>query len=220
VIDENEQRRFETFGPRRLSVFRQGYSLFVRVLKLTLPLAALALVGIVLARLSDSGTQLNLAAQGSADKTAPGQIELVQPKYEGTDAEGRPYTVTAEKAVRDEAAPDTVTFTRPEADITLTDKSWLAAKADGGALDHLAETLTLAGNVRIFHDSGYELKLQEIVIDLRQQTAEAAAPVTAQGPAGTLTAQSMTVRERGGLVVFGGPAKLTLYALSGGKGRG
>ncbi len=213
--------RFTTYAPRRLSVFRQGYSLFVRILKLTLPLVALVIIGILTMRLINGNSQLqDIAEHSTAGKTTPGQIELAGAKYEGIDDQGRPYTVTADKASRVDNAPDTVLFTNPVADITLADKTWVAAKAKTGSFDHKNEILDLKDDVSVFHDSGYEMHTAAIQINLKDKTAHTSLPVQAQGPIGTIAAQNMTVLNQGDLVVFGGPATLTLFRLSAGKARG
>ena len=221
MTEPGQPHRFTDYSPRRLGVFRQGYSLFVRVMKFALPLAAIVIVGILITRLTTSNSQLpNLAAQPEAEKTTPGLIELVQPKYEGVDEKGRPYTVTADKATRAVDAPDTVLFTNPVADITLADKTWLAAQAKTGTFDRNLAMLDLKDDVSIFHDSGYELHAQDLRIYLKLKTARTSSPVQAQGPIGTLAAKSLDVLDQGDLIIFGGPATLTFFTLPGVKRRG
>jgi lipopolysaccharide export system protein LptC len=208
----------DVYAPRRLSALGHGYSVFVRILKFVLPLAMLVIIGVLIARLSGDPQQQKITALPQAEKTTPGQIELIRAKYEGTDDQGRAYAVTADKTIRAMDAPDTVLFEKPLADITLQDKTWIAIKAETGSFDHAAEKLELKGNVTIFHDSGYELSLQDITIDLKQKTAATSLPVRAQGPLGTIAAKDMSVKDRGDLVVFGGPITLTIFKLSpGGK---
>lgn len=210
--------RFD-YTPRRVGAFSQGYSFFVRILKFVLPVAALVLVGILITRLSGEQQQ-NISLLPKEEKTTPGQIELVGAKYEGVDNQGRPYTVTADKATRAMDAPDSVLFENPVADITLQDKTWVAVRGKSGVFDRTTETLDMKDDVTVFHDSGYEMRLQDLHIDLKQQTAVSGLPVQAQGPMGTITAQNMSVEAQGDLIVFGGPAVLTIFRLSGGKGRG
>ena len=222
--DTPGKQHFVNYTPRHLSVFRQGYSVFVRVMKLALPLVALTIVAVLVIRMSmgNPSTQ-NLAAHpqdAAAQKTTPGQIELIGPKYQGVDNENRPYTVTADKATRDVNAPDNIQFTNPEADITLTNKTWLAAKAKSGSLNHVSGTLVLTDEVSIYHDSGYELHAQDMHIDLKNKTASTALPVHGQGPIGTIEGQNMTIQDQGNIIVFGGPATLVLFHLTSGKGRG
>ncbi len=214
-------RRFSGYAPRRLNVVRQGYSLFVRIMKFALPLAALVIIGVLITHMTDSNTQQkNVASLPSAEKTTPGLIELIQPKFQDVDTDGNPYTITADKAVRAVDTPDMVLFTNPVADIMLKDNSWLAAKAKTGTFDRKNDTLELKDNVDIFHDSGYELRTQDIVISMKQKTAYTAKPVNAQGPVGMLSAQNMSILNHGEMVIFGGPAKLTIFSLHTGKARG
>jgi lipopolysaccharide export system protein LptC len=218
---EKPEQHFTNYTPRNLSVFRQGYSIFVRVAKYALPLAALVIVCVLITRLTTGNSQVqNLASEPAAEKTTPGQIELVQPKYEGVDEKGQPYTVTADKATRLDKEPDNILFTNPVADITLTDKTWLAAKATSGTFNHTTDVLDLKDNVTIFHDSGYELDAQDLRIYLKLKTARTTLPVHAQGPIGTITAQNMSVLNQGNLIIFGGPATLTLFSLAGRKAHG
>ena len=78
----------------------------------------------------------------------------------------------------------------------------------------------MTGDVSVFHDSGYEMALKDLQINMKQKIAETKNPVWAQGPMGTIEAQSMSVRDQGDLIVFGGPATLTIFRLSTPKGRG
>ncbi|MBU6474857.1 MAG: LPS export ABC transporter periplasmic protein LptC [Alphaproteobacteria bacterium] len=214
-------RRFDGYAPRRVNVVRRGYSIFVRIMKVALPLTALVIIGVLIAHLSDNDTpQKNVATLPTAEKTTPGLIELIQPKYQDVDADGSPYTVTADKAMRAVDTPDMVLFTNPVADITLKDKTWLAAKAATGTFDRKSDTLELKDNVDIFHDSGYELRTQDIVINMKQKTAYTARHVVAQGPAGTLAARNMSVLNHGDLIIFGGPARLTVFSRANRKARG
>lgn len=210
----------ESYRPRRLHALGHSYSFFVKVLKFSLPLAALIIIGTLITRISEDPQQKNLASLPSEEKTAPGQIELIRAKYEGNDSEGRPYTVSADKATRSMTAPDTVLFENPLADITLQDNTWVAAKAGSGVFDRIAETMLLTDQVTVFHDSGYEISLQNLNINLKQKTAETSLPVLAHGPMGSIEARNMSVQDQGNLIVFGGPATLTIFHLKPGKVRG
>ncbi len=219
MTEPDRPRSPDTYVPRRLSTLGQGYSIFVRILKFALPLIALVIIGVLTSRLFGEAPQKNLSLLPKEEKTTPGLIELVQAKYEGMDDQGRPYTVTADKASRAMNAPDSVVFENPVADITLQDKTWVAVKAQTGSFDRKTEKLSLTGEVHVFHDSGYEILLHDLDINLKEKTASTVSPVTAQGPMGTIAAQNMTVKDQGDLIVFGGPATLTVFRLSQ-KGRG
>jgi len=210
-------RRADSFAPRRMSALGQGYSALVKALKLAMPLAALAIIGILVVQMTENGQQKKITALPQNEKTTPGQIELVGAKYEGVDEEGLPYTVIAEKAVRAMNAPDMVSFENPAADITLDDGVWIALKGKTGLFDNTNALLTMKEGVTVFHDGGYEMRVEDISINLKKKTAVTQSPVMAQGPMGTIAAKGMEVVDSGDRVIFGGPALLTIFRLGGQK---
>lgn len=210
--------RYYKYVPRAAGGEGAVYSSVVRGLKIVLPLLFLALVGVVLARLSGDPKEALVEELPAAEKTTPGQIELIEATYEGVDEAGRRYSISADKAVRDVEHPNAVSFENPLADITLEDGTWLALKAKGGGFDKDASTLTLDQGVSIFHDAGYEIKLDDIVIDLQTRAAKTDHAVFLQGPLGTLRAQNLSVTDSGNVFLFGGPVTLTLHGFDWGRG--
>lgn len=215
------KRRLESFdapAPRRLNTLGAGYTWFVRIARIALPLVAIVIIGIVVARLSLDRAQENITDLPDDKKTSAGQIELIEAKYEGVDAKGRRYTLTADSANRSNAEPDTVVLSKPKADIALQGGNWLALEAGGGTYNTETAQMILSDGVRIFHDSGNEMHLQDVTVDTKTSRATSSHAVTAQGPLGTLSAQNVTISDEGDLIVFGGPATMTLYKLSPKKG--
>ena len=203
-------------GPvrRHASASGAGYTWFVRMAKVLLPVVALVMIGLVISRLSQDPLQ-GVQNIPEHEKTEPGQIELVAARYEGVDEEGRPYALIAEKAVRDPASPDRVLLEKLQADVALEDKSWIAVHAEKGSYDTQTKNVALSGNVTVFHDRGYEMQLQDITIDTVARSARTDNPVTAQGGIGRIAAAGMEVRDAGARILFTGPATLTLHRLGG-----
>jgi len=198
----------------RLAAKGSGYTWFVRIAKTALPLFALAIIAAVFSRLTQDPQIAQLAElPAKQEKTVPGNIEMVRAKYEGVDAKGRKYTLTADTATRDMGAAEAVMLEKPRADIELEGGSWLAVHAEKGRFDNKASKLFLTGGVTAYHDSGYEMHLQDISVDVAARAAASLSPVSAQGPVGELHAKNIAVTDGGQLVVFGGPAQLTLHRL-------
>lgn len=195
----------------RLSAFGKGYSRFVRVAKFILPLIAFAIMAVVFARLSSDPQQAQMAERAPEQKTTPGQVEMVEARYEGVDEQGRKYTLTATRATRDMTAAQAVMLDHPEADLSLKGGGWISVRAAKGRFDNKSEKLALAGGVDIFHDSGYEMHLQNVAVDLAARHAVSKLPVTGQGPLGVIEAANVDILRAGELIVFGGPAKLKLH---------
>lgn len=207
------KRRLASFDappPRRLNTLGSGYTWFVRIAKFLLPLAAIVIIGIVAARLSLDPDREKITDLPQDSKTSAGQIQLEKAKYEGVDSQGRPYTLTAEAASRSPATPDRVDLTTPKADITMQDGQWIALEAGTGSFDTGTGQLLLNGGVRIFHDSGNEMTLDSIDIDTKKGSAVSHSRINAQGPLGTLSATGVTVDTSGDIIIFGGPATMTL----------
>ncbi len=201
-IDNARAKRLQTLGA--------GYSSFVTIAKIALPIVALIIIGIVFSTLSTSPLQEQIASIPREENTNPGQIELVKAKYEGADEKGQKYVLTTDKATRVDEKQNIVNLEKPRADITLEGGTWLAIHADNGVFNSAGGHLGLSGNVIVFHDAGYELKMETTEIDMTAKTVSSDKPVSGQGPIGEIHAQSLSVTDDGMKIVFGGPATLTL----------
>jgi lipopolysaccharide export system protein LptC len=206
---------------RRYSGGGAGHTWFVRITKFMLPVAALVIIGVVFGKMSQDQTSLKIAELPPAQKTTPGQIDLVMPKYEGLDAKNHPYTISADRAHRvmepGHDKDQVVAMEKPKGDIALEDGSWISLQAADGIYNNSASTLHLSGGVVLFHDSGYEMHMKDVDVDVKTRHAKTDSPVQGQGPAGAIDAQNLEISQGGDLIVFGGPLRLTLWNLSGPK---
>jgi lipopolysaccharide export system protein LptC len=218
-VTAKRQRLRHVQPRRRYTGGGAGHTWFVRITKFALPIAAIVIIGIVVARLSQDQQTLQIAQLPTQDKTTPGEIDLVNPKYEGLDAKNRPYTISAERAhrVMGQGQEQVVALDNPKGDIQLDDKSWLAVQSAEGLFNNTAQNLYLSGGVTVFHDSGYQMRLKDVHLDIKSRHAQSDFPVQAQGPAGGIDAQNLEITDEGDMVIFGGPVRLTLWNLSAAK---
>jgi lipopolysaccharide export system protein LptC len=103
----------------------------------------------------------------------------------------------------------------PKGDIAMDDGSWISVQAAKGLFNNTTQTLYLSDGVTLFHDSGYEMHMKDVNVDIRDRHAKTDLPVQGQGPAGAIDAQNLEVSDGGDLIVFGGPLRLTLWNLKG-----
>lgn len=200
---------------RRLNAFGTGYTWFVRILRLALPLLALVLIGVVIARLM-SDTQkptLTTADLPQDEKTLPGHIEMVAAKYQGVDGQGRAYTIAADTASRDTQNTDAVLLQNPTADLVMPNGDKITVRAAHGRYDTVTTDIRLQDDVVLTHGDGYEMHLQSIDGNIKTRTAITKDKVFLQGPMGKLAAAGMDIQDRGDMIVFMGPVALTLYSL-------
>lgn len=194
------------------------YSRVVKNLRIALPAAALVIITLLVYKLSARDeTQLEV----TQPQKPVGQIQMSGAKYEGVDAENRPYTITASNVVRKSEEEGIVDLEMPQADMTMADGSWISASADFGRYFQTENRLTLSGIVKLFHDSGYEMQTAALDVDIKGGNAAGDADVTGQGPAGKLSAAGVKIENMGEKIIFTGPAKMTIRdhaSLQKGKG--
>jgi lipopolysaccharide export system protein LptC len=207
---ENRKSFWDQFTPRRARVAHR-YSRFVRGARILLPLVAAGVVGLLLAwpRLQPTVEAIPREAVLPQEPQV-GRNELLNPRFESRDDKDQPFTVTAARAIQSETDPQLVLLDKPMADIALKDGAWLAAQADKGSYRREEEKLLLEGAVKLFHNDGYELKTEKMLVHIGTREAWSDDPVHAQGPAGTIDATGLTANGVTGKLIFTGPAKLVL----------
>lgn len=194
---------------QKAASFNPFYSRLIRWLRLALPLAALAIAAIVFTWSGPRQSLLTADMKPELKKTI-GKNELVNPRFESTDAENRPYTLTAQRAVQDQQDGNIVILEKPVGDMVLDNGHWIAIESSEGIFQQTERKLLLRGNVRLFHDGGYQLDTPELHIDVQNNTAMSDKEVHGQGPEGTIDAMGLQGDNAKGTLIFKGPAKLVL----------
>ena len=198
-------RRFSfSAEPRRVDA---GPSRLVRGLKFVLPTVAAALVTLLIA-----WPQLQEATSDAGRVKTPTEetsnLRMLNARFLGSDAKDRPFSVSADRTRQAEGDVNSLELEKPQADITLTDGAWVALVADRGLFDREANTLSLFGNVQLFHDQGYQVRTDAVRVDLKEGLATGDAAVVAQGPAGILTGSGFRVEQGGERILVTGRSHL------------
>ena len=168
-----------------------GYSHFVKLMKVVLPLLAFGIIGLLAAWPRIQG------GDQSATRRDSGELEMMRALYVGTDTQDRPYSLTADRAVQSTTEPGVLDLVRPQGELTLKDGTWIAIKADRGRYNDKTGKLLLLGNANLFHDKGYEFKSDEAHIDVKAGNAWGDLPVTGPGAVrGNLLPWVPAVRQR------------------------
>ena len=192
-------------------MFGARYSRFVGTMKILLPLTAAAIAGLVLAwpgsHDNPQEIALTFAETRSGEAETPG---MVNARYVGTDANNRPFLVTADQALQGTGDPNLIEMVALQADMTLDNGVWMSVMASSGLYDRVQQTLKLAGPINIFSDIGYEFHAETARVDLQQNTAESDEPVRGHGPFGTLTADSFRVVDQGQRLLFRNNVRMTI----------
>lgn len=193
---------------RRAPANSASYSRLIRWMRLVLPLIALAITAVVF---TWDNNQTRIAPmKDETERPTIGKNELLNPRFESVDGENRPYRLTAKRAAQDEQDETRVLLEKPVADMMLEHGHWLAIEATEGTFQQEQRKLWLRGQVRLFHDGGYQLETPELQIDIEKNLATSEKDVHGQGPEGTLEAHGLRGSSSDGTLIFTGPAKLVL----------
>lgn len=206
---DKKEKLSQLTRPQKRRMPGKAYTRLVRFLRLALPLAALAIIAVLFSWPQMDDT-LSTAQNETLLPQTTSRNELLNPRFESADEKNQPFTITARRALQNDEDPDVILLDKPMADITLNNGAWLAAEAMRGAYRQDAEKLKLTGNVVLFHDKGYEMKTEELLVDLKNRLARTNVAVYGQGPAGTIEAEGVQAYSEGGKLIFTGPVRLVL----------
>ncbi|MEO1248855.1 MAG: LPS export ABC transporter periplasmic protein LptC [Pseudomonadota bacterium] len=186
----------------------RGYSRLVGFLKILLPGVALVIVIVI-------GLWQNLFGGGQMaglQQVSGAQIgdRLIAPRFVGTDAKDRPFTLEATHAdqLADNAA--VVTFADPRGEL-LIDDGFIDMSAERGRFDRVNEQLVLEGNVDIRRSDGATFETEQLHVDMPGERAWSTVTVHSSGSFGDIEAEGgIDILQSGQTVIFKGPARLLL----------
>jgi lipopolysaccharide export system protein LptC len=161
----------------------------VRLLKIALPLSALALIAAIFTfprpELGDGVGFSHL------DFDLRDGLQVNAPRFTGADAEGRPFTVFADWARPDRPDPERVTLGPVRGEIAIDAERRLNLTAGGGEIRPKANLLMLDDGVDLNTSEGWRLSVSRADIDLEQARLTAQGPISGDGPGGEIAAEKM-----------------------------
>jgi lipopolysaccharide export system protein LptC len=194
---------------RRLARPSTGYSRFVSLMKFLLPAVAIGLLLLVVAwpRIQAGLDHLRLSF-ARLDLTEARDLRMVNARFSGIDKRHRPFVLTANVARQMPDRNDLMALEGPKGDITLQNGAWLAVTAFTGVYLTQGQILDLFGDVKLFHDRGYELTTDTAHVDMAGGTAEGNDPVQGQGVFGDVTSEGFRLLDHGQTIIFTGKSRL------------
>lgn len=182
---------------------------WMRILRIALPLAALALIVAIFAFPRPSLEGFDFDAAGL---DVSGALRLDAPRFEGETPEGQPFTVRAEWALPDGPDPERIDLGPARAEIALSPERTATLTAKGGLFLPRARRVTLEGDVVATSSDGYRIIAPTAALDIDANRLDAAGPVRLRGPGAEMEAGAMTAErdESGDRVLFSGGVRMTL----------
>lgn len=213
--------------PNAVSVFT--YTNHIVFLRIFLPLVAVIALAVVIIWPLYSGWMLRQQTANSTTRLraeeiamtlpkagAPAQLQVTKPEFSGVDREQRPFKITADKIIQevtiDNPTGGAIALDQPKAIMVLDAQNTVQAtlQAMKGLYDQQKQTLILTEQVRLTHTDGYVLDMQDLFVDLATGSSKTSYPVQGNGPLGSLSGQSLEVRQHGQHLILHGPSKVIL----------
>jgi len=208
----------EPAGPPRRAravarALRPRYSRFVGLMKVLLPAAAAALLGLIVVwpRIAPTHRERIPVSFLQSDAARVDTLSIRNPRYYGTDDKNLPFTITADVATQLDPQNSVVTLEKPIADLERGDRAGIVVDAQVGFYRQKDDTLDLMGRVDFFRDDGYELHTEAARLEIAKGAATGDQPVQGQGPTGQLQGEGFVMTERGRTILVTGRSKAVLY---------
>ncbi len=130
--------------------------------------------------------------------------------FEGKSKTDRPFSVTALSATETKNNKDIIDLDEPQAEIELSEQTWMAVTAQHGRYDRKLDKVDLDGAVTVYHDNGMTFSTEKAAMDLQTNTASGSAPVVGSDDRHQLVAEGFEMIDSGATVLFKGPASLKI----------
>ena len=203
-------RRAPGFTRRqRAALPGSAYDRFVGVLKIVLPLAALALLAMIVIWPLTHAQEFSFLL--SKDKVAMSKerLRVDNAIYRGETTRHQPFIIRARGAVQHSSAVPVVELDRLSADLRL-DSGPATVTAPTGRYDMSKDRLDIAGPVRLDSAGGYTLDGANVEVSLVDRTVASDTAVSGTIPLGTFRANALRADIGGRVVVLTGAVHLRI----------
>lgn len=181
-------------GPTRVRARR--HSAQVRILKYALPLSTLLIsgfYGLSVLKMTGWGTAIT---ELTIPQIIPENIAMENPHYEGFNKDGGRYWVRAKTAQQDLKNMSLIKLNGISGELMDAQKQTTKLTAARGTFDNKANQLELFDAIDIVGETGLTAHLTRASVKTKENIITSDQPVSVAMEAGTITANSMTVRQK------------------------
>ncbi len=173
----------------------------VRILKFALPAVGIILAGLFIAQ-SYLASPPAVAITTEKSEVEDGKLVMSSPKLEGFTNDGRPYSVSATRAIQDVANEAIVELEGIAAQVPIDGKVSATIDAAHGILDRWKNTIDFNSAINIRTSDGATVRLQSALLDIAGGKMSSADPVEIRYNGASIEAAGMSVSDNGKVVVF------------------
>ncbi len=188
-------------------------------LKIGFPIVAIGIVGLLtyLNYKHQSETVISIPVVEDMPKLDVG-MKVSGIAFEGKSKTDRPFSVTALSATEAKDNKDIIDLDEPQAEIELSEQTWIAVTAEHGRYDRKLDKVDLNGTVTVYHDNGLVFSTEQAAMDLKSNTASGSVPVSGSDDRRQLTAEGFEMMDDGATVIFKGKSLLKILPKEKGTG--
>ena len=181
----------------------------VALLKLVLPTIGISMLLLVVAwpRIAPLFDRFHLAA---IDLREARDLRMINPRYAGTDRDGRPFVITAAVGRQVPQRDDVMSLDQPVANLQSHSGAKFVITSDSGVYQTQTQYLDMFGKVTVDHENGSKFVTSSARLDAAHDAAEGHEPVEGHGPQGDVSGQGFQILDKGDIVIFTGTSNLLL----------
>jgi lipopolysaccharide export system protein LptC len=184
----------------------------VRKLRVAIPVTIVFILGatILVSWLDPLKVLVRLPIDSGKIVISGTKITMEAPKLSGYTRDRRWYEMNAKAAAQDVTKPDLVELAEIRAKIETADKSTIYLSSKDGLYNRKTSILTLNNNVLIRSTSGFEMHLDEAVVDTANGEVVSNKPVAAFTADSTLNSDRLEIQKSGEIVYFIGSVVMNI----------
>jgi lipopolysaccharide export system protein LptC len=185
------------------------HSSTVRTLKVLLPAAAILIAaGFTIYSYLLTPGQVSIDILGSS--YSDGKLTMANPKLDGFTRGNRPYSMRAARAVQDVSNTGVIQLEDITAKLPVSDGNWANVRAAKGIYNKDKDTLDIPSAMTVTTTDGLTAKLDSAFINIASGDLKTSDPVDITLQGSHITADSMTVQDRGKVLVFDQKVRMTM----------
>ncbi len=190
-------------GSRRLQDLLgwQEHSRLIQRLRLILPAAILGLLALLLGWAGFNSLIAPSSVGGAGTGTS---IRMVNPRFFGRDQGGRPISVSASSAVRDNNQFQRIFVEKPVLVIGAAPSNQTTVSAGRGVYREDTRILTLDDKVHVRDSQGNDFLTSHAEINTLTDDVQGPARIAGHGPMGRITSATFSTRNGGAQIIFSG----------------
>jgi lipopolysaccharide export system protein LptC len=189
------------------------HDVVVRLLKIGLPaIVVLLLVYLLISPLSHK-KEVSFLLDKNKVATASERLKTQTAVYRGTDDDGQPFTINADRAIQATSNVPIVQISRMSARLDLKDGP-AVMKANNGRYHMDQQKVDVVGPIHVTGAHGYKLDTRDVTLDLNNHQIAGQSGVEGDMDLGHFTATSMTADLRDHKLTLGG--RVHIHIVQGG----